>query len=499
MSQRKEWRKRYGLALGLAVAALLTRLILAPVLGPQGLYFTFFLATAVSAALGGFWPGVVAAVASVPLSAYLIAGNGPLRFGDPADPAGLARFVFSALIVSWLCGTLFTSRERARSAEARLRESERIYRAIEESIRFGIWICDAEGRNTYASQSFLDLIGLTQEQYSNSGWRKVLHPDDVERTLADWNSCVASGGTWDVEQLFLGKDGQYHPVLARGAPVRDDRGQTICWAGINLDISRLKQAEVELEQQAVELRHSNRELEQFAFAASHDMREPLRVVNIYSELLVKAVGQPDRAADMQMFATYIHQSVDKLERLIRGLLSMSRLIHVEVERVPVSAGVAVDQALETLSNSIGESGIRVVRGDLPDVLADEGQLTQVFQNLLSNAIKYRRREGEAFVRITAQTSEGKAIFLVEDNGIGFDPVHAHSIFGLFKRLHGRDYEGTGLGLAICQRIIDHHRGRIWAESQPGEGSKFFFILPLAEQTLSAALTENQEQSTRDVN
>jgi PAS domain S-box-containing protein len=398
------------------------------------------------------------------------------------DPAGLARFVFSALIVSWLCGTLFTSRERARSAETRLRESERIYRAIEESIRFGIWICDAEGRNTYASQSFLDLIGLTQEQYSNSGWRKVLHPDDVERTLADWNSCVASGGTWDVEQLFLGKDGQYHPVLARGAPVRDDRGQTICWAGINLDISRLKQAEVELERQAVELRHSNRELEQFAFAASHDMREPLRVVNIYSELLVKAVGQPDRAADMQMFATYIHQSVDKLERLIR-----------------VSAGVAVDQALETLSNSIGESGIRVVRGDLPGVLADEGQLTQVFQNLLSNAIKYRRREGEAFVQISAQTSEGKAIFLVEDNGIGFDPIHAHSIFGLFKRLHGRDYEGTGLGLAICQRIIDHHRGRIWAESQPGEGSKFFFILPLAEQTLSAALTENQEQSTRDVN
>jgi signal transduction histidine kinase len=324
---------------------------------------------------------------------------------------------------------------------------------------------------------------MSQEACSNLGWRAALHPDDADRTIAAWQECVRTDGVWDVEHRYRGKDGKYHPVLARGVPVRDDRGRTVCWAGINLDIGRLKDTEAELERHANELKRSNRELEQFAFAASHDMREPLRIVNIYTELLLKTAQQPDSTEQMSLFAANIHQGVDRLERLIRDLLSMSRVIHADAERRLVSADDALDQALNILSPAIGEARAILDREPLPFVLTDEGQLTQVFQNLLSNAIKYRKDGAQPRIRVATQrlnTPEGdEALFIVEDDGIGFAPEYAQEIFGLFKRLHGKAYEGTGIGLAICQRIVERHGGRIWAESVPGVGSKFCFTMPLA--------------------
>ena len=143
-------------------------------------------------------------------------------------------------------------RERSRIEQA-LRESERIYRAIGESIDYGVWLCDAEGKNTYASQSFLQLVGLTQEQCSEFGWGAVLHPDDAERTIAAWKECVRTGDKWDFEHRFHGRDGHWHPILARGVPVADEQGRLLCWAGINLDISRMKRAELALQQAYDEL------------------------------------------------------------------------------------------------------------------------------------------------------------------------------------------------------------------------------------------------------
>lgn len=138
-----------------------------------------------------------------------------------------------------------TARKRAEEA---LRRSEKLYRAIGESIDYGVWVCAADGRNTYASESFLKLVGQTQEQCSNYGWGDVLHPDDAERTIAAWRTCVRTGGTWDIEHRYRGTDGQYHPVLARGVPIQNEQGEITAWAGINLDISRLKQAEAKLQE-----------------------------------------------------------------------------------------------------------------------------------------------------------------------------------------------------------------------------------------------------------
>ena len=163
--------------------------------------------------------------------------SSPLRLGD--------RVVGSV--------TVWHDITERRRAEEKLRESEALYRAIGESIAYGVWACDASGRNTYASESFLKLVGLTQAQCSDFGWGDVLHPEDAERTIAAWKECSRTGGTWDIEHRFRGVDGQYHAVLARGVPVRNQRGEIVCWAGINLDISRLKQAEEALRRARDEL------------------------------------------------------------------------------------------------------------------------------------------------------------------------------------------------------------------------------------------------------
>lgn len=151
-----------------------------------------------------------------------------------------------------------------RETVARLEASERVYRAIGESIDFGVWVCDPQGANTYLSESFLKLVGLTQEECSGSGWTRLLHPDDAERTVASWMACVRTGGTWDIEHRFKGVDGEWHPVLARGVPVRDDQGTIVCWAGINLDIARQKASEHALEESLASLRTRERELQTIA-------------------------------------------------------------------------------------------------------------------------------------------------------------------------------------------------------------------------------------------
>jgi len=228
-----------------------------------------------------------------------------------------------------------------------------------------------------------------------------------------------------------------------------------------------------------ELERSNHELEQFAQVTSHDLQGPLATVAMYAALLERRVAASGDGDAAELVAG-ISSSTEHMRSLIRDLLHYSRVGRGgEVELVPVEGDDLLATALDNLAGPISERGAEVVAEALPSVRGDRRQLCQVFQNLIANAVKFSD-EATPRVEISAHPDGQMCRFSVRDNGIGIDPAHAERIFEPFKRLHGDEhYEGTGIGLAICQRIVDHHGGRIWAESEPGAGSTFHFTVPAA--------------------
>jgi signal transduction histidine kinase len=230
-----------------------------------------------------------------------------------------------------------------------------------------------------------------------------------------------------------------------------------------------------------ELVKANRELEEFAYVSAHDLQEPLRMINIYSQMLISRFAGEDEKA--RTYAGFIEGGVKRMEKLLDDLLTYSRVINPNSSVVETAdLNEALSQAMTTLNVRIRENSAHIEYQELPTVVGDQSQLTQVFQNLLSNALKYRRNDVPPKIVIAAERQGLDWVVSVRDNGIGFEQQHAERIFGLFKRLHKDEYPGTGLGLAICQRIIERCGGRMWAEGRPGEGSTFYFALPGGECT-----------------
>ncbi|HEX2025711.1 MAG TPA: ATP-binding protein [Actinomycetota bacterium] len=239
---------------------------------------------------------------------------------------------------------------------------------------------------------------------------------------------------------------------------------------------RLARAREVIEERNRELERSNKELEQFAYIASHDLQEPLRIVAGYADLLARRYrGKLDGDADE--FIGYMVEGVGRMQALINDLLQYSRVGTKGREPQPTDVQQALDQALRNLGKTLDESGARVEAEPLPTVPADEGQLVQLFQNLIGNAVKFQGDEPPR-VRVEAERRNGEWEFSVADNGIGIDPDYGEQIFEIFQRLHTREeFAGTGIGLAICRKIVDRHGGRIWVESTPGHGSTFRFTIP----------------------
>ena len=224
-----------------------------------------------------------------------------------------------------------------------------------------------------------------------------------------------------------------------------------------------------------ELQQSNAELQQFAYVASHDLQEPLRTITSFTQLLANRYkGQLD--ADADEFIGYVVSASRRMTELINGLLALARLRKSGRQTGPVSFGEILEEAEISLQAAIREAGARVEHGALPALIVDRVQFSQVFQNLISNAIKYRRDETPR-IRVNARRGATDWIFSIEDNSRGFEQQYSERIFGLFQRLEGREVEGTGLGLSISRKIVERHGGRIWAESEIGVGSTFYFSLP----------------------
>jgi PAS domain S-box-containing protein len=228
-----------------------------------------------------------------------------------------------------------------------------------------------------------------------------------------------------------------------------------------------------------ELERANRELEEFAYVASHDLQEPLRMVGIYTQILLSRYMKDDPIA--QECAGFVRKGVDRMEQLIHDLLTYSRIIHTEsTSWGDADLNESLAQALKAMEIRIQETNARVTATPLPTVRGEASQLVHVFQNLLSNSLKYRHMEVTPEVHISAERNGENWVISVRDNGIGFEPRYSQRIFGLFKRLYKDEFSGTGLGLAICQRIVGRYGGRIWAEGRPGEGATFFISLTASE-------------------
>jgi PAS domain S-box-containing protein len=303
--------------------------------------------------------------------------------------------------VTGFIGTVTDITER-RQTEIALRESERLYRAIGESIDYGVWVCDPQGRNIYASASFLRLVGLTQEQCSDFGWGSVLHPDDAERTLVAWKECVRTGGPWDIEHRFLGVDGHWHPILARGVPVRNESGEITAWAGINLDISRLKHVEDEL-------RMADRRKDEFLATLAHELRNPL--APICNSLQILKMPRVD-AAETQQLREMIDRQVQHLVRLVDDLLDVSRVMRgkIELRKESVELESVVTRAVETAQPLIAVQGHRLeihLPTESVRLHGDPVRLAQVIGNLLMNAAKYTETNGHIW--LTAEHLDGQAL------------------------------------------------------------------------------------------
>lgn len=252
-------------------------------------------------------------------------------------------------------------------------------------------------------------------------------------------------------------------------PLRDTAGKVTGMVAVCSDVSVQVRARRELER-------ANRELEEFAYVASHDLQEPLRMVGIYTEMLLNRLGPDD--ADARVYAGFVRQGVDRMDRLIQDLLAYSRVVHTE-DRGPGSADLneAWAEAVKTMESRIGEASATLNVAPLPVVRGETSQWAHVFQNLLSNSLKYRPADLAPKIDVSARRDGAHWVISVEDNGIGFEPQYAQRIFGLFKRLHKDEFSGTGLGLAICQRIVERYGGRIRAEGRPGRGATFHIVLP----------------------
>ena len=305
----------------------------------------------------------------------------------------------------------------------------------------------------------------------------MLFPPDRAAEERDILSRIARGERVEhVETVRIRKDAQWVDVSAAISPIKDQDGTIIGASTIARDITERKRAEARLKQVMFELERSNRDLEQFAYVASHDLQEPLRKVASFTELLEKRYrGKLDEKADT--YVAYIVDGARRMQMLIKDLLAYSRITTRSQGFVKNDCNAVLGRVLKDIDVVIHESGASITADPLPTVPGDETQLGQLFQNLVGNAVKYH---GDAAprVHISAVRKDAEWEFSVKDNGIGIPMEYAERIFVIFQRLHTRtEYSGTGIGLAVCKKIVERHGGRIWVESEPGRGSIFYFTLP----------------------
>lgn len=371
-----------------------------------------------------------------------------------------------------------------------------------------VWTSQPDGYLDYYNKQWYDYTGF-EEGYGDQSWIPILHPDDVQLCVDTWYRSVQTGEAYEIEYRFIDrkKAGTYRWFLGRACPIKANNGQIVKWFGTCTDIDDQKRKSETLEQLVIERTHelnranaqlqrSNEQLEHFALVASHDLQEPLRKIQMFSQMLMEEHKQVLGEGGIDLLER-THKAVERMSNLIRNILTYSRLTTKTLTPVTVNLGEVIDEVLSDLDLITQEKQAVIRINSLPTVVSgDKSQLRQLFQNLLSNALKFQEKGIKPIVSINARQIERQAIsaefispvtadttlfweIQIIDNGIGFDEQHQERIFRMFERLHGRNqYEGTGIGLAICKQIVEQHNGFITAHSRLNEGASFRVYLPI---------------------
>lgn len=378
----------------------------------------------------------------------------------------------------------------------RKKVSEQSFEIIQANERFElatkatsdvIWDWDLLTNKVYRSDQFFEMFGYDGLEKTNTSdfWRKNIHPFDEERVSSNLDQTLRSDTEfWEQEFRVKKADESYAYIIDKGYIIRNSEGKAVRMIGAIQDISKRKNAEIELLKANQSLENANKELNVFAFLASHDMREPLRMISSFMSLLEKKYSKNlDEKA--HQYISFAIDGAKRLTILINDLLEYSKVGFdlSTIEKIDTKS--LINEVIALKSDLIRESDAQIVVGDLPDIMGIKTPIQILFQNLIGNALKYKKTDIAPIIKISGREKTDILEFSIEDNGIGIEAEYLDHIFGILNRLHPKEkYPGTGMGLATCRKIVTQHGGEIWAESVVGEGSKFLFTLKKHEQPTS---------------
>jgi PAS domain S-box-containing protein len=389
-----------------------------------------------------------------------------------------------------------------RRSEAALAESEALYRAIGESIPFGAWICEPNGNIRYLSDSFLQMTGMAFDECIHAAWTSRVHPEDLQPILDHWRYCVKAECFWDYEYRIRGADGAYRCILSRGVPIRSAEGKVTAWAGMNLDITEMRQLQDALIRKTEELTAADRQKDEFLATLAHELRNPLAPIMSAVQILHRTGGAGPQYAWAR---DVIERQTKHLTRLVDDLLDVSRISRGKVilNKQPLELATIVNHAMETSRPLIQAHG-HSISLSLPSqpvwIEGDLIRIAQVVSNLLNNAAKYS--EPNRQVWLTATTENGQAVIRVRDAGVGISPEVLPHIFDLFAqadRSLDRAKGGLGIGLSLVKQLVDLHGGSVEAKSEGiGKGAEFIVRLPLlsdipSEQPMATQTPDNDTE------
>lgn len=361
--------------------------------------------------------------------------------------------------------------------------SENRFRNMADAAPVLIWMSGLDKRCSYFNKTWLRFTGRTIEQEIGDGWAGGVHPEDLDNFIKIYTAHFDEHKEFTVEYRLRRHDGSYRWLTDHGTPRFLPDGTFVGYIGSCIDITERKETEEELlrlnkayQKRAAELATSNIELEQFAYVASHDLQEPLRVIKGFIQLIEKRIGK-NLDEETRKFIGFTIDGAERMKHLIQDLLEFSRMGTTKEPATDVNCNEVLKTVSTFLSMSIQETGATLHVKPLPVIKAIQSQIEHLFQNLVGNAMKYHsNKPPEIEVGCTEQDDMWQ--FYIKDNGIGIDQKFFDKIFVLFQRLHNRsEYSGTGIGLAICKKIVERHGGHIWVESTVGNGSTFYFTIP----------------------